>query len=46
MTAGVGLKLSECCDGYMGCQITTRLALIAVGVDFDHHGGCIGNGVG
>ena len=25
------LKLSECCDGYMGCQITNRLAVIAIG---------------
>ena len=30
----------------MGCQITTRLALIPIGVDLDHHGGCTGNGVG
>ena len=32
MATGVGR--SECCDGFMGCQITTRLAVIAKGVRF------------
>ena len=34
MATGIGLKLSECCDDYMGCLITTRLAVIAIGVGF------------